>query len=126
MRTSGADAKQHQNVDNLTLDEMLEAKRGSMLEQTRGGNDAHFNHEAPWNQISSTTHPLEGVLRGHRLPFVQVVHIPLFEAFVAIGGLQSTAVAVRFLHVPEQHLHTPARCVERPPNWFAWKPIMND
>ena len=25
MRTSGADAKQHQNVDNLTLDEMLEA-----------------------------------------------------------------------------------------------------
>ena len=34
MRTSGADAKQHQNVDDLTLDEMLEAKRGSMLEQT--------------------------------------------------------------------------------------------
>ena len=59
MRTSGADAKQHQNLDDLTLDEMLEAKRGSMLEQTRGGSDVHFNHEAPWNQISSTMHLLK-------------------------------------------------------------------
>ena len=90
-----------------------------MPEQTRGGSDVHFNHEAPWNQCSSTMHPLE-VLRGHRLPVVQVVHIPLLKAFVAIGDLQSTAVAVRFVHVPEQYLHTPARGVEHPSNWFAW------
>ena len=48
MHTSGADDKQHPNVDDLTLDEMLEAYNGSMLQQTRGRNDVHFNHEAPW------------------------------------------------------------------------------
>ena len=56
MRTSG---KQRQHVDDLTLDEMLETQRGSMLQQTRGGSDVHFKHEAPWNQISNTMHPLE-------------------------------------------------------------------
>ena len=67
-----------------------------MHEQTCGGSDVHFNREAPWNQVSSTMHPLEGVVCGHRLQFGQVVHITLFKAIVAIGDLQSTAVAVRF------------------------------
>ena len=120
MRTPGADAKQHQNVDDLTLDEMVEASRSSMLRQTRGGDDVHFNHEEPWSQTSSTLDLLEGVLRGHRLPLVQVVYGDNCSKHLSPSEIS------KVLRLPSDFFTSPSstcthQCeVELPSNRFAW------